>query len=219
MQHDRIAGGLDPQHCFSEQITGDAADHVLGPEAAISTLAAAAFCELASSVIEKCHMLPFCVTNSTGQRIADLAAARQFQQQEPAGALDGDRSATDNSPTFTDGDQGGAIEGVPQACKCPDGKPATQNRTSLPRRQCTAPARICATCWGRPYSRTLNRRSSPRFAPGCPLCRSQTEHGIFGKRFRNKARRADRLWRQIVISCRVSRLRRQPRPILCFQLR
>src|SRR5215470_1547285 len=59
-------------------------------------------------------MLPFCVTNGTGQRIADLAAARQFQQQEAAGALDGDRSATDNSSTFTDGDQGGAIDVVPQ---------------------------------------------------------------------------------------------------------
>src|SRR5262245_54530713 len=114
MQNDGIAGRLDPQHRFYEKIASDAADHVLRPEAAISTVAAAAFCELASSVIEKCHMLPFCVTNGTGQRITDLAAARQFQQQEPAGALDGDRSATDNSSTFTDDDQGGAIEGVPQ---------------------------------------------------------------------------------------------------------
>ena len=63
-------------------------------------------------------MLPFCVTNGTGQRIADLAAARQFQQQEPADALDGDRSATDNSSTFTDGDQGGAIDFVRLIAAC-----------------------------------------------------------------------------------------------------
>ena len=31
MQHDRIAGGLEPQHGVSQQIAGNAADNILGP--------------------------------------------------------------------------------------------------------------------------------------------------------------------------------------------
>ena len=42
VQHDRIAGSLDPQHRPSEQITSDAGDDILGPQAAIGAVAIAA---------------------------------------------------------------------------------------------------------------------------------------------------------------------------------
>ena len=51
VQHDRIAGGLDPQHRIGEQIAGYAGDDVLGPQAAIGASPLTAVPELASSVV------------------------------------------------------------------------------------------------------------------------------------------------------------------------
>src|SRR6516165_8286061 len=74
VQNDGIAGGFNTQHRFSEQITGYAADDVLGPQAAVSALAVAAVTELPGCIICKHDMLALLISNGARLRIGQLAA-------------------------------------------------------------------------------------------------------------------------------------------------
>src|SRR5262245_31786679 len=69
MQHDRIASGLYAQHCFSEQITGDAGHDILGPKSAVSAVAVAAVLKLAGRVVCEDDMLALLVPNRTRLRV------------------------------------------------------------------------------------------------------------------------------------------------------
>ena len=53
VQDYRVAGGFNPQHCISKQITSDPADDVFTPKAAISALPVSAILKLSSSIIGK----------------------------------------------------------------------------------------------------------------------------------------------------------------------
>ena len=80
VQHDRIAGGFDPQHRISQQIARNAGDDVLGPQAAIGAIAVTAVLELPSSVVgEHDDLVALVFDLDVRQRIAELAAARQLQ--------------------------------------------------------------------------------------------------------------------------------------------
>ena len=115
MQHDRIAGSLEPQHGVSQQITSNAADDVLCPEAAIGAMTVTAILELAGAVIGEHNRLFVLIANNARLRIAELAAARQFQLQESAGASERNRPTVRNAAALAHGSPGRAINLVPEA--------------------------------------------------------------------------------------------------------
>ena len=75
MQHDRIAGGFNTQHRFSQQITRDAADNIFGPKAAIGALAEAAVNKFAAGVVGKQNArLAVLVFDDSRPRVAEFSA-------------------------------------------------------------------------------------------------------------------------------------------------
>ena len=94
MHHDWIAGGLDPEHRLDQNVARNPRDDVLEPDAAISAITAAAGGEPAAGVVVVHDACPVAIVDDkAGIRIRKLAAARQFDLQERAVALQNNRAA------------------------------------------------------------------------------------------------------------------------------
>ncbi len=115
MQDDRVAGGFNPQHCFSEQIASNTADDVLNPKPAVCALAVAARFELSEPVVAEYNvLLPF-IADDVRLRVRELASTRQLQLKERAVALEGDGTAADNAAALAYCGPGRTIDVVPKA--------------------------------------------------------------------------------------------------------
>ena len=88
VQDDGISSSFDSDHRLGENVAGDAADDVFGPQAAVCALAVAAIPELPLGVIGEDDALLALVANNARLRIGDFATARQLKLQERAVALE-----------------------------------------------------------------------------------------------------------------------------------
>src|SRR5262249_6422072 len=114
VQHDRMAGGFDPQHCISKQITSYSADDVFSPQAAVSALSVPAILKLSGSIIGKHDVLFAFVTDDARLGIAKYASARQDQLKECAIALEPNDTTTNDTATFLHSSPCCFIQSIPE---------------------------------------------------------------------------------------------------------
>ncbi len=182
--------------------------------AAVGTLAVAAIDELPAGVVgEHDTVLAAFVFDDPRLRIGDLAAGRQLQLQESAGAFQVDAAAANDLAALAHGKHGRAIDVVPELVRSSDARHAIRALNCLDFRvgefiRLEFPPSI----QDRLDTRTLDRRSCRRCAPASPSCRCRTARGRSCTRSRSTARRADHGSRQSGGRRRASILRRPPTP-------
>ena len=115
VHHDPITGGFDPLHGFNKNISGNCADNILGPLAAITAKSVAYILELPSSVISKNDRLaPHVFDLDIRERKSELATGRQLQEQKSAGTFKGHAAAPNDTTTHAYGIPGSAIDVGPE---------------------------------------------------------------------------------------------------------
>src|SRR5262249_45599235 len=115
VKHNRIASGFNPQHCFSQQITGDSGDNIFSPNAAVRAVAVTAVLELPGSVVrEDNNLIPRVFDLNVGLRVSEFAAARQLQEQKCAAAFEGDTATGDYTAALAHRSPCGPINVVPE---------------------------------------------------------------------------------------------------------
>src|SRR5215472_1183303 len=115
MQHDGIAGALDADERCGEQIPADGADDILGPQAPISAVAAAAIAPLArGGVLEDDDFVLEVFDLNAWKRIGELSPGRQLDEQKHAGAFQHQPAAVDHLLALAHRPPRGTIDRVPE---------------------------------------------------------------------------------------------------------
>src|SRR5262249_4585859 len=115
VQYDAVAGALEAQHGGGKQIARDCGHDVLCPQTSVSAVATAAIAPLPGRRVFEHDYLVFEIFDfNSWIRVGELAAARQFDEQVGAGALEQKSAAANYMFALAYGFPSGTIDGVPE---------------------------------------------------------------------------------------------------------